>query len=124
MVTPGSSRLLNVTVVVSLAVAGALGISSSASARPAQASVAALPSAAVALGDSFISGEGAGDYAPVVDVNGVSQAFPGWSASNSNAYFCHRSRQASLNQANLPGIQARFNLACSGGQPHDITSAS
>ncbi|MFC8620436.1 hypothetical protein ACFT9M_29005 [Micromonospora purpureochromogenes] len=85
---------------------------------------AALPTAAVALGDSFISGEGAGAYSPVVDVTGVAQPFPGWSAPNSNAYFCHRSPNASLHQADLPGIQARFNLACSGGQPYDIAAAS
>ncbi|MBQ0901460.1 hypothetical protein [Micromonospora sp. U21] len=96
---------------------------STAVALPTPAS-AALPTAAVALGDSFISGEGAGAYTPVVDVNGVAQGFPGWTAPNSNAFFCHRSANASLNQANLPGIQNRFNLACSGGQPHDIATAS
>ncbi|MEQ4304068.1 hypothetical protein ABNF97_22245 [Plantactinospora sp. B6F1] len=85
---------------------------------------AALPTAAVALGDSFVSGEGAGGYQPVVDVNGTPQSFPGWSAPNSNAFFCHRSANASLHQANLPGISARFNLACSGGQPYDIANAS
>ena len=84
-----------------------------ATAAPA---AAALPTAAIALGDSFISGEGAGNYQPVVDQNGVAQAFPGWSAPNSNAFFCHRSANASRNQATLPGIQARFNLACSGGR--------
>lgn len=86
--------------------------------------VDALPTAAVALGDSFVSGEGAGAYSPVVDVNGVAQGFPGWSAPNSNAYFCHRSPNASIFRAALPGIQNRFNLACSGGRPYDITSAS
>nr|WP_244872467.1 hypothetical protein [Catellatospora sp. TT07R-123] len=85
---------------------------------------AALPTAAVAIGDSFISGEGAGSYQPVVDVNGVNQGFPGWSAANNNAFFCHRSANASLLQANLPGIADRYNLACSGGQPRDIASAS
>jgi lysophospholipase L1-like esterase len=92
-------------------------------AAPVAAPVA-LPTAAVAMGDSFISGEGAGAYQPVVDVNGVAQGFPGWSASNSNAFFCHRSANASIQQANLPGISARFNLACSGGQPHDIANDS
>lgn len=91
---------------------------------PAAPAQAALPTAAVALGDSFISGEGAGAYRPVADVNGQEQTFPGWSAPNSNAFFCHRSANASLLKANLPGIQARFNLACSGGQPQDITNAS
>jgi lysophospholipase L1-like esterase len=86
--------------------------------------VLSKPTAAIAIGDSFISGEGAGAYASVVDVNGVAQNFPGWSAPNSNAFFCHRSNNASIYKANLPGIQARFNLACSGGQPHDIVNAS
>ena len=101
----------------------AMAALSTAVALPAPAS-AALPTAAVALGDSFISGEGAGAYTPVVDVNGVGQGFPGWTAANNNAFFCHRSANASLNKANLPGIQNRFNLACSGGQPHDIANAS
>ncbi|WP_432905430.1 hypothetical protein ACQP1S_09775 [Micromonospora matsumotoense] len=91
---------------------------------PPAPAAAALPTAAVALGDSFISGEGAGAYAPVTDLNGVAQPFPGWSAANNNAYFCHRSPNASLFKAELPGITDRFNLACSGGQPYDIANAS
>jgi hypothetical protein len=91
---------------------------------PAASAQPTLPTAAVALGDSFISGEGGGNYAAVPDANGVAQGFPGWSADNSNAYFCHRSPNASLFRATLPGIQDRFNLACSGGQPHDIVNAS
>ena len=91
---------------------------------PAQPASAALPTAAVALGDSFISGEGAGGYQPVVDLDGVAQGFPGWTAPNSNAYFCHRSANASISVASLPGIQDRFNLACSGGRPADLTAPS
>ncbi|MET7420868.1 hypothetical protein [Dactylosporangium sp. NPDC005555] len=106
-----------------LAVAGVLA-ATSAAVVPGVPAAAALPTAAVALGDSFISGEGAGSYQPVVDVNGVAQPFPGWSAPNTNAFFCHRSANASLNQATLPGIQARFNLACSGGRPTDIANPS
>jgi lysophospholipase L1-like esterase len=83
-----------------------------------------LPTAAVAIGDSFISGEGAGAYLPVTDVNGAPQGFPGWSAPNSNPFFCHRSANASINAAALPGIAARFNLACSGGQPADLATDS
>ncbi|HWG99969.1 MAG TPA: SGNH/GDSL hydrolase family protein [Pilimelia sp.] len=90
----------------------------------ARATPASLPTAAVAIGDSFVSGEGAGAYQPVMDANGVRQHFPGWSADNGNAFFCHRSANASLHQADLPGIQARINLACSGAQPHDIVNAS
>ncbi|GAA4256061.1 SGNH/GDSL hydrolase family protein [Dactylosporangium darangshiense] len=99
-------------------------VATSALVAPAGPAAAALPTAAVALGDSFISGEGAGNYQPVVDVNGVSQAFPGWSAPNSNAFFCHRSANASLLQASLPGIQDRYNMACSGGRPADFAAAS
>jgi hypothetical protein len=100
-----------------------LGAPAATAAEPA-ASTTALPTAAVALGDSFISGEGGGSYSAVTDVNGVSQSFPGWSADNTNAYFCHRSPNASLFRATLPGIQDRFNLACSGGQPYDVLNAS
>jgi lysophospholipase L1-like esterase len=102
-----------------VAVAAAVVGAPASAAQPA-----ALPTAAVALGDSFISGEGGGNYSAVTDVNGVSQPFPGWSADNSNAYFCHRSPNASLFRAVLPGIQDRFNLACSGGQPFDVLNAS
>lgn len=66
---------------------------------PAAPAQAALPTAAVALGDSFISGEGVGAYRPVTDANGQEQTFPGWSAPNSNAFFCHRSANASLLKA-------------------------
>lgn len=107
--------------------AAAVTLTLSAAVLPALAAEpepTALPTAAVALGDSFISGEGGGDYSPVTDLNGVSQGFPGWSAPNDNAYFCHRSPNASLFRASLPGIQDRFNLACSGGQPHDIVNPS
>ncbi|SBT37509.1 SGNH/GDSL hydrolase family protein [Micromonospora auratinigra] len=109
------------------ALAAALAVAAaglSAAVAPAGPATAALPTAAVALGDSFISGEGAGGYAPVVDVTGVARSFPGWSAPNDNAYFCHRTPNASLFRADLPGISARYNLACSGGQPYDIANAS
>lgn len=85
---------------------------------------AELPPTAVALGDSFISGEGAGDYLAVTDQGGVSQGFPGWDSPNSNPYFCHRSPNASIAVADLPGIAERVNIACSGGQPQDIANAS
>ncbi len=126
-----------------LLVASAAGPSAAATAAPAtppepiDATVAAslelapelpapvaLPTAAVAMGDSFISGEGAGNYQPVVDLNGVAQGFPGWAAPNNNAFFCHRSANASLLVAPLAGIDARFNLACSGGQPQDLANDS
>jgi hypothetical protein len=102
---------------------GTLLLTASLATIPAPAA-AALPTAAVALGDSFVSGEGAGAYAPVVDIDGTSRGFPGWSAPNSDAFFCHRSANASLQRADLAGIQDRFNLACSGAQPQDLARPS
>lgn len=122
MTRPRRSVLAAVSA-LALAALGALSVTTTATAAP-QTGATSLPTAAVALGDSFISGEGAGAYQPVVDINGVARSFPGWTAPNSNAFFCHRSANASLNKASLPGIQARFNLACSGGQPRDIANAS
>ena len=52
------------------------------------------------------------------------RASPGWSAANSNPYFCHRSANASIQVAALPGISQRVNLACSGAQPADMATAS
>ncbi len=109
------------TVAMALAIAMSALSATVTTSAPASA---ALPTAAIALGDSFISGEGAGAYQPVVDSAGTAQGFPGWNAPNSNAFFCHRSANASLHKASLPGIQDRFNLACSGGQPHDVAAAS
>lgn len=82
------------------------------------------PRVAVALGDSFISGEGAGAYAAVRNTNGALSGFPGWTGDNRNAYFCHRSQNASIEVAQLNGIDARRNLACSGGRPFDISRRS
>jgi hypothetical protein len=109
------------------ALAGALLLTTAASAAltiagPAQAEP--LPPTAVAMGDSFISGEGAGSYVAVTDQSGVSQDFPGWAADNANPYFCHRSANASIQVADLPGISQRVNLACSGAQPADMANAS
>ena len=133
-----NARRIRLAVAAALAattLAGAAVTASPAVASPAQSPArtptqtrtqapAALPTAAVALGDSFISGEGAGAYQAVPDLTGVLQGFPGWSAPNSNPFFCHRSANASINAAVLPGISARFNLACSGGQPYDFANAS
>ena len=107
------------------ALAGALLLAATALAAlapPAQADP--LPPTAVAMGDSFISGEGGGSYQAVTDQAGVAQGFPGWSAANSNPYFCHRSANASIQVAALPGISQRVNLACSGAQPADMASPS
>jgi len=108
-----------IAVATALATTGTLAVVSASS--PASAT---MPTAAVALGDSFISGEGAGNYQTVAAPFGAAQGFNGWSGDNGSGYYCHRSANASIEVASLPGIDARFNLACSGGQPHDIASPS
>lgn len=64
------------------------------------------PQAIVALGDSTVSGEGAGDYSP------------GTRGQNGN--FCHRSANAMVYRVVLPGVTERINLACSGADAADI----
>jgi hypothetical protein len=58
------------------------------------------PSVIVAMGDSTISGEGAGDYD-----RGTNGEKGNW---------CHRSPHALIHQVRLPGVTRAFNLACSG----------
>jgi lysophospholipase L1-like esterase len=58
------------------------------------------PLTMVSLGDSTISGEGAGDYTPDTD--------------GSNGDWCHRSPNAEVFKTQVPGVTAKVNLACSG----------
>ena len=82
-----------------------------------------LPTAAVMLGDSFGSGEaadsGGTDYLGAFTIPGTTHVVP---ASNAPGNYCHRSRKASIFTAALPGISARFNLACSGAETKDIAN--
>ena len=57
------------------------------------------PSAIVAIGDSYLSGEAAGDYAPGTDT-----------ASNQ----CHQSTRSLIHQTGLTNVDVALNLACSG----------
>lgn len=107
---------------------------------------AGLPPAAVALGDSFIAGTGAGNYQPVAGViNGEwtpPMGFPGHvdetsyviaadsnnpdptvsiRPTDSQRYWCFRSASASIEVAPLPDIDHRFNLACDGAHAEEIT---
>ena len=52
------------------------------------------------------------------------RASPGGRPANSNPSSCHRSANASIQVAALPGISQRVNLACSGAQPADMASPS
>ncbi|MEJ2858285.1 MULTISPECIES: GDSL-type esterase/lipase family protein [unclassified Saccharothrix] len=63
------------------------------------------PTAAVALGDSTMSGEGAGTYEPGTDGEGGN--------------WCHRSLKASIHRAKLP-VDKVFNLACSGANAEQV----
>ncbi|HEY3711856.1 MAG TPA: GDSL-type esterase/lipase family protein [Amycolatopsis sp.] len=58
------------------------------------------PLTVVAIGDSTVSGEGAGSYTPDTD--------------GRNGDWCHRSADAFVQKVQIPGVTARVNLACSG----------
>jgi lysophospholipase L1-like esterase len=64
------------------------------------------PHAIVALGDSTMSGEGAGNYTP--DTDGPRNDW------------CHRSPQAMVQHIKLAGVTKIFNFACSGANSQAI----
>jgi lysophospholipase L1-like esterase len=70
----------------------------------------ALPPAVVTLGDSTLSGEGAGNY--VTGTNGE------------NGNWCHRSPAAAVYQLHLPPGITPIDLACSGAHAAQVGSAS
>jgi lysophospholipase L1-like esterase len=64
------------------------------------------PLTIVSLGDSTLSGEGAGNYTP--DTNGT------------NGDWCHRSPYATVFETAVPGVTAKVNLACSGAPAEQV----
>ncbi|WP_007025938.1 GDSL-type esterase/lipase family protein [Saccharomonospora iraqiensis] len=58
------------------------------------------PLTVVSLGDSTLSGEGAGDYTAATD--------------GADGNWCHRSPHAMVHRLDLPGVTESVNLACSG----------
>jgi len=68
-------------------------------------SAAAKTTAAVAMGDSEISGEGAGNYQ---------------SGTNGPTNYCHRSLNAWIQRISI-GVSAHVNLACSGADSANLT---
>jgi lysophospholipase L1-like esterase len=58
------------------------------------------PRVVVALGDSTVSGEGAGNYEPGTD--------------GERGDWCHRSNNAAVHRVDMPGVAGTINLACSG----------
>jgi hypothetical protein len=103
-------------------------------AAPAAAKQAARPTAAVSLGDSYISGEGGrwqgNSIDPLADRDGTDRAFSGTGYDVSRVYLppsdtdgCHRSDVAEIRSAPLP-VDARINIACSGAVTRNIFRAS
>ncbi|MBB4683585.1 GDSL-type esterase/lipase family protein [Amycolatopsis jiangsuensis] len=68
--------------------------------HPRQGPPGTGPLTVVAIGDSTVSGEGAGAYTPDTDGRGGD--------------WCHRSANAFVQKVRVPGVTARVNLACSG----------
>ena len=64
------------------------------------------PLTIVTLGDSTLSGEGAGEY--TADTSGA------------NGDWCHRSPDATVFETDVPGIAAKVNLACSGASSAQV----
>lgn len=68
--------------------------------QPRQGPPGTGPLTIVSLGDSTVSGEGAGAYTPDTD--------------GRNGNWCHRSPNAFVQKVTIPGVTAHVNLACSG----------
>jgi lysophospholipase L1-like esterase len=64
------------------------------------------PLTIVSLGDSTVSGEGAGDYDPGTD--------------GQNGDWCHRSGVAEIHETKVPGVVRTVNLACSGADTSQV----
>jgi len=64
------------------------------------------PLTIVSLGDSTVSGEGAGDYEPGTD--------------GQHDDWCHRSAVAEIHETHLPGVVRTVNLACSGADSSQV----
>jgi hypothetical protein len=87
------------------------------------------PTAAVSLGDSYISGEAGrwqGNSAlpsplPPPDWNGTDRAFTNSVYSDNNG--CHRSDVAEIRSAELP-VSEKINISCSGAQTKNIFRSS
>lgn len=81
------------------------GLIVAGTASPAAAAPGSGPTAVVSLGDSAISGEGAGAYEPGTD---------------GPRNYCHRSANALIKNTAVPGVQAKVNIACSGAASSDV----
>ena len=72
---------------------------------PAAAAPGSGPTAVVSLGDSAMSGEGAGSYEAGTD---------------GPQNYCHRSIYSTIKSTAISGVQTRINIACSGAASSDV----
>jgi hypothetical protein len=73
---------------------------------PAPGPPANAPLTIVSMGDSTISGEGAGDYDTATN--------------GRDGDWCHRSPDAEINKTHVPGIVKTINIACSGADTAQV----
>ena len=76
-----------------------------AGSTPAAAAPGGGPTAVVSLGDSAMSGEGAGSYEPGTD---------------GPRDYCHRSAYSTIQSTAIGGVQTKINIACSGAASSDV----
>ncbi|WP_205624208.1 GDSL-type esterase/lipase family protein [Amycolatopsis vancoresmycina] len=74
--------------------------------QPRQGPPGTGPLTVVAMGDSTVSGEGAGQYTPATNGQGGN--------------WCHRSPNAFVEKIAVPGITAQVNLGCSGAPAEQV----
>lgn len=103
-VLAASCGLLAASLTGRLAAVGAAVAESSA---PAPAALPAGPTAIVAMGDSYLSGESAGSYEAGTDQPGN---------------FCHRSALSTVRVTTVAGVDRAVNLACSGATTDNVRS--
>ncbi|TDU02142.1 hypothetical protein EDD99_0528 [Streptomyces sp. 846.5] len=104
MKRPALARAAAITAAVLIA---AFGVT----VTPAAASTSSSTTAIVAMGDSAISGEGAGTDTNDAYVTGT----------DTPTDYCHRSTKSEIFETGLSGVTP-INLACSGAQTGDIVS--
>lgn len=91
-----------------LALAGGLALATGVvvtGSSPAAAAPGTGPTAVVSLGDSAMSGEGAGSYEAGTD---------------GPQNYCHRSVYSTIQSTSVAGVQAKINIACSGAASSDV----
>jgi lysophospholipase L1-like esterase len=104
-----STRWHAVIVVPAVVVLVALGVAGDhpfAGPTPLPGPPVESPRVVVALGDSTVSGEGAGDYEKGTD--------------GENGDWCHRSSEASVHKLAIAGVDGTINLGCSGAPAEQV----